>query len=423
MRKGFDIKKFLCGVGVNFLVFALLTAVAVKSIPENIYLWADNENEIAFNVPLVAHIDEEAVSALSVKNKTGEGNGNLDLRSPFYVEAEEEVVVEASLSLFGVIPVKTVSVNVMNDAKLVPCGNIVGVTMETDGILVLGTGDVTDENGKNVSPAEGKLFAGDIIKNVNGEDIDNKEDLSDMVARCNDGEFLVKVLRRGKEVEVDVRPLKAIDGNRLGVWVRDSTQGLGTVTYYDPVGKDFAALGHGIYDVDTGTLMEAKEGTITKATVTGVKKGEKGTPGEVLGTLYKDDEFGEIEKNAESGLYGEINDYGIYCLQDEAYPIGLRYEVEEGEAFIISDIIDGEKKMYSINIESIDRYGGRKDKSMLITITDERLIEKTGGSIQGMSGSPIIQDGKLMGAVTHVLVNDPTRGYGNFIENMLGVAE
>ena len=224
-------------------------------------------------------------------------------------------------------------------------------------------------------------------------------------------------------MKIDITPFKAVDGNRLGVWVRDSTQGLGTVTYYDKSSRSFAALGHGIYDVDTGSLMTVREGFLTRAEVTGIKKGEKRNPGEVMGTLFKDDELGDVLKNTECGLYGEIKEYGINVLEDKTLPIGLRYEVKEGEAFILSDLIDVEKREYSINIESINRYGGRQDKSLLITITDERLLDKTGGIIQGMSGSPIIQDGKLVGAVTHVLVNDPTRGYGIFIENMLEAAE
>ena len=416
LKKGFDIKGFAVGCGLQLLAFSLLTGAAVGSIPDNIYVAAGKEKEIFFNVPMRAQISGEAVSAVSVKNQKGEDDISLDLSTPFYIDAEEEARVDAELSILG-IPVKTVSVNVMKDKNIVPCGNITGVTMKTDGVLVLGAGVVTGENGNDSSPARGKLEAGDIIKSINGKDIDDKDDLARIVNEYTEGSFELTVIRRGREFKADIRPFKAIDGNKLGVWVRDSTQGLGTITYYDDENKSFAALGHGIYDVDTGSLMTVKEGCVTRAEVTGVKKGEKGVPGEVLGTLFKDDELGDILKNTECGLYGEMRDTGVYLLEDKSMPIGLRYEVNEGEAFILSDI-GGEKEEYSINIESIDRYGGRKDKSLLITITDERLLGKTGGIIQGMSGSPIIQDGKLVGAVTHVLVNDPTRGYGIFSENM-----
>ena len=421
MKKGFDIKGFIAGCGLQVLVFSLMTGMAVGSIPETIYVAAGEEKEIFFNVPMRAEISGEAVSAISVKNNKGEYDTSLDLGSSFYIDAEEEAKVEAELSILG-IPVKTVSVNVVRDRSIVPCGNITGVTMETDGILVLGVGSVLDEHGNDKSPAKGKLEAGDIIKSIDGEQVNDKEELARIVNDCDGDDFELTVIRRGREIKVKVTPFKAVDGNRLGVWVRDSTQGLGTVTYYDNENRSFAALGHGIYDVDTGSLMTVKEGCITRAEVTGIKKGEKGSPGEVIGTLFKNDEIGDVIKNTECGLYGKMKEYGVHVLEDETMPVGLRYEVEKGEAFILSDIIDGEKDKYSINIESIDRYGGRQDKSLLITITDERLIEKTGGIIQGMSGSPIIQNGKIIGAVTHVLVNSPERGYGIFIENMLDVA-
>ncbi len=391
MKKGFDIKGFIAGCGLQVLVFSLLTGVAIGSIPETIYVAAGGEKEIFFNVPIRAEISGEAVSAISVKNKKGEYDTSLDLGSPFYIDAEEEAKVDARLSVLG-IPVKTVSVNVVRDRSIVPCGNIIGVTMETDGILVLGVGAVLDEHGNDKSPAKGKLEAGDVIKSINGKEIKDKEELAKAVDDHDGGEFELTVIRRGREIKVNIDPVKAVDGNRIGVWVRDSTQGLGTVTYYDNKNRSFGALGHGIYDVDTGSLMTVREGCITRAEVTGIKKGEKGSPGEVIGTLFKNDELGDVTKNTECGLYGEIKEYGVHVLEDVTMPIGLRYEVEEGEAFILSDIIDGEKDEYSINIESIDRYGGRQDKSLLITITDERLLEKTGGIIQGMSGSPIIQN-------------------------------
>ncbi|MBE6008883.1 MAG: SpoIVB peptidase [Lachnospiraceae bacterium] len=421
MKNRFDFKRFIAGCGLHMLVFSLLTGAAVGSIPENIYVAAGEDKEICFNVPMRAELSGEAIGAISVKNKKGEENISLDLSDPFYVEADEETRIDAELSLLG-IPVKTVSVNVMRDRSIIPCGNITGVTMETDGILVLGTGAVTDENGNDHSPARGKLEAGDIIKSINGEEIDDKEELARIVNNYTDGSFEMTIIRRGKEFKADIRPYKAVDGNRLGVWVRDSTQGLGTITCYDSENRSFAALGHGIYDVDTGSLMTVKDGSVTRAEVTGIKKGEKGSPGEVLGTLFKDDELGDILKNTECGLYGEIKETGIFFLEDESMPVGMRYEVKEGKAFILSDILDGKKTGYSINIESINRYGGRQDKSLFITITDERLLEKTGGIIQGMSGSPIIQNGKIIGAVTHVLVNSPERGYGIFIENMLDAA-
>ena len=419
MKKRFNLPHFLIGCGINMSVFVLLTAVAVGSIPERLYVAAGENMELSFSVPLTAQLEGESVNAVSVKNSKGEENENISLSSPFYVTAEEEGSVSAKLSICG-IPLKTVSVDIIPDTEVIPCGNIVGVTMKTEGILVLGTGSVKTENGER-EPARGKIYTGDIILRVNGKPIESKEDLQSLVADYSGGNFSITVLRRGRETVAEVLPVKAegTGDNRLGVWVRDSTQGLGTVTCYDDRKDVFAALGHGIYDTDTSTLMNVKEGSITMAKVSGCKKGIKGEPGEIMGGLDKSIVLGEVYSNTDNGLCGKVNKTGESYFGNKAVPIGMRYDIKEGEAIILSDISGGGIKEYTVNIDSIDRYGGSSDKSMVITVTDERLLKETGGIIQGMSGSPIIQNGKIIGAVTHVFINNPTRGYGIFIENML----
>lgn len=385
MKNRFNILRFAVGLGVNFLVFSMLITLAVGSIPDKVYVTAGENIEMSFDVPLKARLDGDVVNAVSVKNQSGEENVNISLSSPLYVTAEEPGNVSAELSIMG-IPIKTVSVDIIPNRNVVPCGNIVGVTIKTRGVLVLGTGAVTMEDGKEYEPARGKIFTGDIILKVNGEEIDSKEELQSLAEGYAGGEFVITVLRRGRETDVDYTPVKTGENgkNRLGIWVRDSTQGLGTVTCYDTGNKVFAALGHGIYDTDTSTLMEVKEGSITMAKVSGYKKGKKGEPGEVTGGLDKTKKLGTIAVNSDNGLCGNVSPEGEKYFGKEIFSIGMRYDVKEGEAFIISDILDGELKQYSINIDSIDRYGGSNDKSMVITVTDDRLISETGGIIQGM---------------------------------------
>ncbi len=418
--KKFNITRFSAALAVNIMVFASLTAAAINSIPEKVYVAAGEKTEISFDVPLTVEI-EETVTAINVTNAKGEKTDEFNLSTPFYVDADEETSVTAKISLLG-IPVKTVDVDIIEKKGVVPCGNVVGVTMDTNGILVLGTGEVVDENGEKMNPAKGKIYAGDVIFDVNGKAVQNKEELAEAVKNYENGSFTIGIKRRGRQMDVNIKPVKASDGYKIGVWVRDSTQGLGTVTYFDSENGSFAALGHGIYDVDTGSLMEVKNGNITHAEVTGYAKGEKGTPGEIMGSLDKSVIYGDIEINTEKGLYGSVNNIGADYFGLESYPVGMRYDIKEGKAYIKSDILKGYMDEYEIEIESVDKYGSRADKSMVIRITDERLINETGGIIQGMSGSPIIQNGKLIGAVTHVLVNDPTRGYGIFIENMMETA-
>jgi len=223
----------------------------------------------------------------------------------------------------------------------------------------------------------------------------------------------------GKEVQVSVKPVLSSDNSyKIGLWIRDCAEGIGTLTFYDQATLIFGALGHGVYDSDTGALIDIKGGKITGADITGITKGIKGSPGELLGSVEETDILGNISLNTSLGLYGSLTEKGASGLSDEKLPICLKEDIQEGSAYILSDIDGTGPKKYQIEIEKIN-LNGKPDKGLTIRITDPNLIEKTGGIIQGMSGSPIIQNGKIVGAVTHVLVNNPTKGYGVFIESML----
>lgn len=404
-------------------VFLLLgtAAIAVKVIiPERINLIAGSQQSICYNLPLRASFyNEENIIVSGMETEPVKENIVIDLNKTTVVTPTQEGTATAEISAFG-IPLKTVSVNILPQTKVITCGKVVGVVMKTEGILVLGTGSVKDDEGKVTKPSEGIIKTGDIIISCNGAAVTEKEELKDAVSATDGNTLNLEVRRNDNLMDLEIIPVQNEYGEyKIGAWVRDSTQGLGTVTFIEPKSGEFAALGHGVYDVDTKELIPVAQGVVTLSELSGVKKGESGEPGEIIGMLDKENIVGDVLTNTSSGIFGTMNDSGIKSLEGEELEIGLMQDVTEGSAVIRSDVIDGVVKDYTINIESISRFGSTADKGMVIRVTDNRLIEKTGGIIQGMSGSPIIQNGKLIGAVTHVFVNDAKKGYGIFIENMI----
>ena len=305
--------------------------------------------------------------------------------------------------------------------ELIPSGRTVGITMDTKGLLVLGTGSVNGEEKKDFAPCKGILQTGDLILEANGQFMENKEMLMEAVEKSEGKAVSLLVERNGRERELSVLPVfSAADGSyKIGAWIRDSIQGIGTVTYIDPNSGSFGALGHGVYDADTDMLMDIRDGSLTAAELTGIVKGQKGKAGELTGKIDLQEKIGVVEENTETGIFGTAEEL---FLAGEALPVANRNEIRKGKAEILSDLEGKGVCSYEIEIEGFGKKDSRNHKDMTIRITDERLLQLTGGIVQGMSGSPIIQDGKLVGAVTYVLVNDPTRGYGIFIENMLDAA-
>ena len=335
-------------------------------------------------------------------------------------EAGQNAYVSETVTakLFGVIPIKEVNVDVIPDIKLIPCGNVFGVKFFTKGIIVIGMSDIETSDGILTPATQAGLQVKDIITHVNGKEVNTVEDMAQIVEESKGSKIGIKYSRNGKEIDTELTPLLSLTDKKYktGLWVRDSTAGIGTITYYNPKNNSFAGLGHGICDVDTGELMPLLRGTVVDIELTDVIKGKEGHPGELKGR------FGVIKQgaligNTEEGVYGFL-DKAPECGASEALPVALKNEVKEGEAKIYANL-DGEGiKQYTIEIVKIYK-NSDKTKNFIINVTDKALIEKTGGIVQGMSGSPIVQNGKLVGAVTHVLVNNPTRGYGIFAENML----
>ena len=318
--------------------------------------------------------------------------------------------------LFGVIPLKTVKLRQVPENSVVIGGDAFGLKMYTNGLIVVGFSDVKTERGSRNPALEAGIEKGDLLKTVNGVRLAKNSDVASLINASGGAEATLVLERSGERMTVTLSPaLSAEDGKyKLGMWVRDSAAGIGTVSFYEPETGLFVGLGHGIYDTDTETLMPAAKGEIVKTTITGVKRGEKGSPGELYGVFDQETVIGELHGNSALGVYGKLTN----AVAGEELPIALKQEIEVGDAKLITPAIGGGKAEYDVRITSVvndDRGSGR---NMIIKITDEKLLELTGGIVQGMSGSPIVRDGKIVGAVTHVLVNDPTSGYAVFAERM-----
>lgn len=303
--------------------------------------------------------------------------------------------------------------------NVIPVGKTVGIYVNTDGILVIDTGEVTDMEGRKSEPAKNRLLKGDYIINLNGDTMHTKKQLIKAITECGGETLVFRVKRKEECLEVKVEPVETgVDEYKVGIWVRDDLQGLGTITYVN--GDRFGALGHSITDVDTGERLQVSQGDLYAADIFGVERGIAGIPGEIEGmiTYQTENVMGYINDNRMYGIFGTTTSQLQGELERETtLPVAEIHEVEEGTAYIQS-YISGDKEQYKIAIENIHR-NSKGDWEMELLVKDKRLLSLTGGIVQGMSGSPILQNGKLIGAVTHVFVNDPTRGYGIFIEYML----
>lgn len=319
------------------------------------------------------------------------------------------------VNLFGLIPVKDVHVSVADKPVVTVSGRPFGVKMYTDGAVVVGISPVKTKDGAKTPGEEAGLQVGDVIVTLGGQPI---KSYTDITAQAKAGQPLIcEYMRGGSRYSTTVTPaLSSEGGYKLGVWVRDSSAGIGTMTFVAGSGDNliFAGLGHGISDVDTKDIMPLATGEIVSARISGVQKGQSGTPGELKGLFTSEKALGTLRQNGETGVYGLFHQ----APQGTTMPVAYKQEVKEGAAQILCTLDGDTPKLYDIDIEKINLNDRERTKNLLIRVTDSELLEKAGGIVQGMSGSPIIQNNQLVGAVTHVLVNDPTRGYGIFAENM-----
>lgn len=403
-------------IWVGILLLALLVVIPFYapvqkylSIPNNIVTF-NNDSPIA--VPSLGDSVEVEPAKSSIK-----ATGSNDFQK---VSSGEDQLV---YSVAGV-PIKKVDVSVLEDLKVIPGGQSIGVQLHTVGVLVVGHHRVSGENSKLSPGEEANIEVGDMILKINGEPIKDMQDVKPFVEKAGKANKSLDVtIKRGDEkIHTKLTPAMDTKENeyRIGLYIRDSAAGIGTMTFYDAESRKYGALGHVISDMDTQEPIEIYNGAIVDSTVTSIDKGENGTPGEKLAKFPVDAEkIGSITKNTPYGIFGKLKEKMDNGKFNKPMPVALSSEVEEGPAKILT-VIDGEKvEEFDIEIVSSVPQKFQATKGMIIHITDPELLKKTGGIVQGMSGSPIIQNGKLIGAVTHVFVNDPTSGYGVHIEWML----
>lgn len=322
------------------------------------------------------------------------------------------------VQLFGKLNVSNVTLNVIPKTTVIPLGNTIGLKLYTEGVLVVGMSEI---EGKKPYENTG-IQEGDRIIKIDKQNISSTDDLVQTVNSAQGKEVQVTYIKDDtlEELTTNMLPAKTKDNEyKLGLWVRDAAAGVGTLTFYEPSTKMFAALGHGITDIDTGDIVTIANGELVSSNIVSITKGEKGTPGEIRGSIDGETKLGDISKNTSFGIFGKISNKTKLEINQNEMEVLARNEIEQGKAQIICELEEGKKKTYEIQIQKIYTTNNIDNKSMLIKVTDKELLEKTGGIIQGMSGSPIIQNGKFVGAVTHVLVNDPTTGYAVFADMML----
>ncbi|WP_081755893.1 SpoIVB peptidase [Paucisalibacillus sp. EB02] len=322
------------------------------------------------------------------------------------------------------IPIKKVDVSVLKDVKVIPGGQSIGVQLQTLGVLVVGHHLVNGENGQMSPGEEAEIKVGDVIMEIDGQKIEEMKDVKPIVEEAGKASKPLEVkVKRGKETfTTELNPVKDKKENeyRIGLYIRDSAAGIGTMTFFEPKSKKYGALGHVISDMDTKKPIEIHDGTIVRSSVTSIQKGNNGTPGEKQAKFsIKENRIGTITKNSPFGIFGKLDQSIENGKYDKPMPIALSHEVKEGPAKILTVIDDEKVEEFDVEIVSSVPQKSPATKGMVIQITDPKLLEATGGIVQGMSGSPIIQNGKVIGAVTHVFVNDPTSGYGVHIEWML----
>ena len=377
-----------------------LTAYYDSKIPDSFYVEKGKELELC-GYPAVR--ESETVNAFAVAERVYPGTK------------------EVSLSLFGIIPIKSVEVQCKEAPTLIASGEPFGIKLLMDGVMVINLESI-NSNGQKICPAkEAGIKKGDIIKYINNTPVTSNSEIQHIINESNGNEAEVIVNRSGYEFTAKLKPVYSEEkkGYFAGMWVRDSTAGIGTVTFIDKETGCFAGLGHPICDSDTGELIPISSGQTVEVEISGAVKGRTGSPGQLQGYFVSAEPIGNLNLNNSCGVFGKLSEYGSESVCGREYKMAFKQEIRIGKAHILSTVSGSEPKEYEIEIAEIESNSEKTTKNMVIHITDKELLEKTGGIVQGMSGSPIIQNGKLIGAVTHVFVDDSSSGYAIFAENMV----
>lgn len=401
-------KKILIAFLLCFLLIVYVYICAVNAIPKKIMLFKGEK------------INVKTIFGISLENN------DLDfetiLTSSEAINKQETGTTKYIVKLFGIFDVKDVDVSVIERIKVIPIGQVSGIKLYTSGVLVVGMSEIKGEDNLKYRPYENLgIQEGDTIVQVNNRSVIDTKDLIDVVNHSKGESINIKYVRNKEIQECNIKPVKISNTEyKLGLWVRDSAAGIGTMTYIEPKTNKFAALGHGITDIDTGNVLSISKGQLITTKIVSLIKGTNGNPGRIQGSINEQSKIGKIEKNSIFGIYGTIDDITkVNLYNNQAIDVATRSEIQLGDATILCSI-DGKKiEEYRIQIDKIYINNDYNNKSMLIKVTDEELLKKTGGIIQGMSGSPVIQNGKFIGAITNVLINDPTKGYVVFGDLMV----
>ena len=392
---------------VFFLLIIYVYVLVIDYIPDQITIF-EGEN-IALKTFFGITVDSDN-EVLSVSANTGEKTIN---------KIGNETL---SVSLFDKLFIKDIDVSVLPRTTVIPVGNVAGVKLYTNGVLVVGMSEIEGEDSKIYKPYENTgIEEGDTIVKINDDEISSTDDLIEKINSSKGENVEIEYIHDDETLNCSITPVKTSEEEyKVGLWVRDSAAGVGTVTFYEPTTQKFGALGHGITDIDTGDLINIASGEFVTARILNIKKGEDGNPGKIQGTVEEQETIGEISKNTQFGIYGNIKDLSSLNIDtSKEMEVAMRDEIELGKATILCSLDNKTVGEYEIEITKIHKDNNYNNKSMEIKVTDQRLIEKTGGIIQGMSGSPIIQNGKFIGAVTHVFVSSATEGYAIFGDLML----
>lgn len=394
-----------------------------RMVPNEILLFQDRLEQLNFAVPFMEMTmkgeDAGTVQVSVSQGEKPEGNIRFSMAEPMSVLAGDTGSFQAEVKLFGWLHCKNIRFDVMEEARVMPVGSAVGLYIHAAGVMVLGTGKVSGKDGIEKAPSYEILQTGDYIYEVDSEPVATIQDISSRIQKNGTKKLVLGVNRGANKIKVKVSPVLADNGNyQIGAWLREDTEGIGTLTFVTEQNQ-FAALGHGITDADTGLLIKLQNGGLYKAGIDHVVFGEPGAPGELVGSvkLGQKNRIGTISNNTPLGITGDITDRTYEYREGDSLPLGRKQEVKEGEAWILCQLGKDVKK-YRVEIEKIN-VSSSDNKGMEIHVTDKKLLQEAGGIVQGMSGAPLIQNDKCIGAVTHVFVKDVTRGYATFIENML----
>ena len=406
------IKRFII---LTILMILYLYIANISLIPKSITLLQGEKLQLATLWGIKLNDKKNSNSNLNTNNNIGytlETSNNLSKQLELNAGK-----TNLNVSLFEKLNFSNVTVNVIPKTTVVPLGNAIGLKLYTKGVLVVGMSDI-----EGIKPYENTgIEEGDRIISINDKKITTTDELVQTVNSLHGKQIEIKyITNENKESVASITPAKTKNNEyKLGLWVRDAAAGVGTATFYEPSTGLFSSLGHGITDIDTGSLVTIANGELVNSNIISIVKGEKGKPGEIRGSIEGQPKIGNIYKNTSFGIFGKISNEAKLQANEKEMEVLSRNEIKKGKAQIICQLDNDKKEHYDIEIQKIYTSNNKDNKSMLIEVTDERLLEKTGGIIQGMSGSPIIQNGKFVGAITHVLVNNPKQGYAVFADMMI----